>query len=373
MCNTTYSTMHPQMRGPANATRSLRKGLAAITAVGMLSCVAACGAMPTAYEIAGISQNGNARTCPVETNNDFTGTIRIAWQSIPNADLIVKDLDLLKICMPKATIQWNQFNSGGDVIQAFGSRSIDIGLAGSSPSVRAVSAPLSLPVKIVWIHDIIGTAESLVSNVKSAKTVKDLAGKNIAVPFGSTSHFSLLSALSKAGMSETSVNLINLDPDKMAGAWNRKEIDAAWVWDPVLSKLKAANGHIVTSSAETAKNGSATYDMEIASTDFIKSNPSAMKTWTAVEDYAVGLMKSKPGDSAEAIASQLGTAKKDVLAQMKGYTYPRAKAQSTLFHGELPAILKSTAKFLKTQNSLDTVNDDYGVALYSDAIDAVSK
>ena len=174
-------------------------------------------------------------------------------------------------------------------------------------------------------------------------------------------------------MSETSVNLINLDPDKMAGAWNRKEIDAAWVWDPVLSKLKTADGHIVTSSAETAKSGSATYDMEIASTDFITANPGAMKTWTAVEDYAAGLLKTKPDSSAEAIASQLGTAKKDVLTQMKGYTYPQAKAQSESFHGELPAILKSTAKFLKSQNSLDTVNDTYETALYTDAIDAVAE
>ncbi|WP_281775711.1 ABC transporter substrate-binding protein [Bifidobacterium ruminantium] len=368
-----HTTNRTTTHASAHATRLLGKSMAAIIAAGMLAGTTACGAMPTAYEIAGISPTGATATCPVDTNNDFTGTIRIAWQSIPNADLIVKDLGLLEACMPKATIQWNQFNSGGDVIQAFGSRSIDIGLAGSSPSVRAVSAPLSLPVKIVWIHDVIGEAESLVTNVESAKTIKDLAGKNIAVPFGSTSHFSLLSALSKAGMSETSVNLINLDPDKMAGAWNRKEIDAAWVWDPVLSKLEAADGHIVTSSAETAKSGSATYDMEIASTDFIKANPGAMKTWTTVENYAAVLLKTKPDSSAEAIASQLGTAKKDVLTQMKGYTYPQAKAQSESFHGELPAVLKSTAKFLKSQNSLDTVNDTYETALYTDAIDAVAK
>lgn len=356
-----------------SASRFTRRLLSGTAAALILASTAACGSMPTAYELAGVSANGEGATCPVEVNNDFTGTMRIAWQAIPNADLIVKDMGLLEACMPNATIEWNQFNSGGDVIQAFGSRSIDIGLAGSSPSVRAVSAPLKLPVQIVWIHDIIGKAESLVTNNANAKSITNLKGKNIAVPFGSTSHFSLLSALSDASMNETSVNLINLDPDKMSAAWTRGEIDAAWVWDPVLSKLKADDGHVITSSAETAKTGSATYDMEIASTDFITANPEAMQTWTAVENYAAGLLNSKKDDSAEAIASQLGTAKNDVLKQMDGYDYPQAKAQSDLFHGKLPGILKATAQFLKTQNSLDTVNSTYETALYTDAIDKTAE
>lgn len=116
-----HTTNRTTTHASAHATRLLGKSMAAIIAAGMLAGTTACGAMPTAYEIAGISPTGATATCPVDTNNDFTGTIRIAWQSIPNADLIVKDLGLLEACMPKATIQWNQFNSGGDVIQAFGS------------------------------------------------------------------------------------------------------------------------------------------------------------------------------------------------------------------------------------------------------------
>ncbi|OZG69660.1 taurine ABC transporter substrate-binding protein [Bifidobacterium eulemuris] len=353
--------------------RRIRRASAALAGGAMLTALAACGSMPTAYELAGVDPNGTADVgCPVDADNDFTGTIRIAWQAIPNADLIVKDMGLLEACLPQATIEWNQFNSGGDVVQAFGSRSIDIGLMGSSPAVRSVSAPLDLPVAIVWIHDIIGDAESLVANDDSITQVADLKGANIAVPFGSTSHFSLLSALADAGLSETDVHLINLDPDKMAAAWTRGEIDAAWVWDPVLSTLRADGGHIVTSSAQTALTGAATYDMEVASEEFITDNPDVMRIWTAVEDYAAGLISEDPDGSAEMISSQLGNDPDDVAAQLEGYTYPRAAEQSELFHGDLPGTLKDTAEFLKTQNSLDAVNDDYADALYTDAIDAVA-
>lgn len=354
---------------------TIRKVGALLVSATLLTSLAGCAKMPTADELVGDTSGAAVADCPVPSakNEDFAGTIRIAWQAIPNADLIVKDKGLLEACLPNATIQWSQFNSGGDVIQAFGSNSLDIGLAGSSPAVRAASAPLNLPVKVIWIHDIIGDAESLVAHGGDYTSIKDLAGKNIAVPFGSTSHFSLLSALRNAGMNETSVNLINLDPDKMSAAWTRGEIDAAWVWDPVLSKLKADGGAIVTSSAATAKTGSATYDMELATDSFIKANPKVMETWAAVENYAAGLISSKENDSAESISTILGNSVADVKKQFAGYTYPQAKDQSDIFHGQLPSIFKDTAEFLKTQGSLDKVSSDYSSVLYTDAIDQVAK
>jgi taurine transport system substrate-binding protein len=354
-------------------TTAITRFGAACAGVAILGGVTGCAQMPTADELVGNTSSATVAECPVDVNNDFNGTIRIAWQAIPNADLIVKDKGILEACMPNATIQWSQFNSGGDVIQAFGSNSLDIGLAGSSPAVRATSKPLDLPVKVVWIHDIIGEAESLVAQGGGISTIKDLSGKNIAVPFGSTSHFSLLSALDEAGMNETNVHLINLDPDKMSAAWKRGEIDAAWVWDPVLSTLRADGGTVVTSSAETAKAGAATYDMELASESFIEAHPDAVQTWTAVENYAAGLIASDPDDSAESISTVLGNSVDDVKAQFKGYTYPQAKDQSDIFHGELPSIFKMTAEFLKSQSSLDAVQGDYSQALYTDAIDTIAK
>ena len=345
-----------------------------VAAAAVTISVSACGSMETADQIAGKSTGGaSSSSCPVKINSNVTGTIRIAWQSIPNADLIVKDQKLLEKCMPKATIKWSQFNSGGDVVQAFGSKSLDIGLAGSSPSVKAVSAPLSLPVKVIWIHDVIGKAESLVTRDSDITTIEGLKGKTIATPFGSTSHFSLLMALQKAGMSSSDVSLINLDPDKMEGAWTKGQIDAAWVWDPVLSELKKDGGTVVTSSAVTAKEGAATYDMELASDNFISKNPSALVTWTAVENYAVGLIKSKPTQAAESIAAQLGITTSQVKSQFAGYTYPKASEQKDIFTDELPSVFKKTAEFLKDQGSLDSVNSNYANNLYATAIKAVAK
>ncbi|NHA01632.1 hypothetical protein G5V59_22805 [Nocardioides sp. W3-2-3] len=147
----------------------------------------------------GEDEQATASDCPWKADESVTGTVRIGYQKIPNGDVVVKDQKILENCLPKATIEWNNFASGGDVVQAFGAGSIDIGLAGSSPSTKALSAPLSLPVKVIWIHDVIGEAESLVVRDGVATDIKGLKGKTVATPFGSTAHYSLLQAIADAG------------------------------------------------------------------------------------------------------------------------------------------------------------------------------
>nr|WP_276313596.1 ABC transporter substrate-binding protein [Bifidobacterium callimiconis] len=349
------------------------KTLSIIAAGAAVLSLAACGGMQTADQVAGnTSASSSSGKCPTDVNNDFTGTVRVGWQAIPNADLVVKDQKLLESCLPKATIKWSQFNSGADVLQAFGAKSLDIALLGSSPSVKAVSGPLNLPVQVVWINDVIGEAESLVTQAQGVSSIKDLKGKTIAVPFGSTSHFSLLSALSEAGLTESDVKLVNLDPDKMPAAWERKEIDAAWVWDPVLSQLKEKGGTTVTSSAETARTGAPTYDLEIADSTFIKDNPGVLDTWTAVENHAVQQVKKADDTAVDSIAVQLNVKPDQVRQQLKGYTYLDAAEQAKAFD-DLPGVFSKTAEFLKNQGGLDTVASSYDSALYTDAIQKASK
>lgn len=106
--------------------------------------------------------NGEAAACPVEPDPSVRATVRIGWQAIPTGDLIVQERHLLESCLPSATIQWVQFDGGDDVVQAFGSGSIDLGISGSSAAVTAMSPPLELPVRLVWIaEDPDAAAESM--------------------------------------------------------------------------------------------------------------------------------------------------------------------------------------------------------------------
>jgi taurine transport system substrate-binding protein len=307
--------------------------------------------------------------CPWTPDTSVTTSARIAYQKIPNADLVVKDRGILEACMPKAKITWSSFASGGDVVQAYGAKSVDVGLMGSSPATIAMSKPLSLPVSVIWIHDVIGDAESLVARDPSVKKLTDLKGKVIAVPFGSTSHFSLLQALQDAGMDPSKeVKLVNLEPEKMPSAWQGKQIDAAWVWNPSLAQL-LKSGHIVLSSADTAKAGKPTYDLGTARDDFMKANPGFMKQWAKAEDWGVKLIKGKPATAAESVAVELGVSTKQAEALFKGYEYLPATQQADAAHlgGKMAKDLLNTAKFLYAQGGIASVAPP---SVYARGVDA---
>ncbi|MDI3196264.1 ABC transporter substrate-binding protein [Pseudarthrobacter sp. AL07] len=314
-------------------------------------------------------------SCPFTPDESITATARIAYQHIPNGDLIVKDQRVLEACMPNAKITWNKYDSGGDVVQAFGSNSADLGLIGSSPATKALSAPLNIDMKVVWLHDVIGDAEALVAKDTSVKSITALKGKTIAVPFSSTAHYSLLNALREAGLdSARDVKVINLSPDKMIGAWQSGEVDAAWVWDPTLTQLKA-QGTVVTGSGETAKAGFPTFDAEGATSAFVAANPGFMDVWTRSQNYAVELINKDPKAAAVSVAVELGIAPGDVEKQFNGFKYLTAKEQSgpDYFGGKLATNLHKTAEFLHGEGEIAAVGSEqaYTDGLYGASISKV--
>lgn len=311
----------------------------------------------------------DAGGCPWEPDETVETTARLAWQPSPTGDLVVKDNGILEACMPNATIEWSQFASGGDVIQAFGADSADLGLVGSSPATRAVSAPLNLDVSVVWIYEVIGEAESLVVRDKSITDVAALAGKTIAVPFGSTAHFSLLQALAGADLQAgEDVQLINLAPDAMAAAWQGDQIDAAWVWNPVLGTLEATGARIF-SSADTAEAGSPTYDLAMGTNAFIDGNAEFMAQWARAQDWAVQMILEEPDKASEAMALQMGISPAEAGDQLSGYEWLRASEQAgdDWLGGTLGENLASTAQFLLEQGSIQAVAD---TDVYAGAVNA---
>lgn len=316
------------------------------------------------------SPAGGQAECPWTPDESINTTARLAWQASPTGDLIVKDNGVLEACMPNADIKWSQFASGGDVVQAFGSNSVDLGLVGSSPAAKAVSAPLNLPVQVIWIYDVIGEAESMVAREPNMKGPADLRGKTVAVPFGSTAHYSLLSAIAGAGLqSGTDVQLINLAPDAIPAAWQSGQIDAAWVWNPVLGELEKAGGKRVFSSADTAKAGNPTFDLAIATTDFITKNPEFIEQWTKAQDWAVTMIHDDPTAASQSMAIAMGISPDEASGQLTGYEYLAASDQASQqwLGGKLGNDLAATAKFLLSQGSIDAVNPP---AAYAGAVNA---
>ena len=262
-------------------------------------------------------------------------------------------------------INWRMFGGGGDVIKAMASGDVQIGEAGSSPIVAAASQ--GQDIQLFWILDDIADAEALIArNGSNINGIKDLKGKKVATPFVSTAHYQLMAIMKVDGVDAKSVNVMNLRPPEIAAAWERGDIDAAFVWDPVLSKIKG-NGKVIATSKTIGAKGFPTFDGLIVNTKWAAEHGDFMVALVkalAKADAAYRDNKAKwTADSAEvkAVAKWTKADAKDVPPVMGLYSFPTMQEQlgPNWLGGGAAKAMTSTAAFLKEQGRIQEVKPDY--------------
>ncbi len=102
---------------------------------------------------------------------------------------------------------------------------VQIGNLGSSP--LAVAASQQVPIEVFLLASKLGNSEALVVK-KTISKPEYLIGKRIAVPFISTTHYSLLAALKHWGIKPGQVEIVNLQPPAIIAAWQRGETFRGW-------------------------------------------------------------------------------------------------------------------------------------------------
>lgn len=288
-------------------------------------------------------------------------TLRIGWQQIVEPARVAQ-ADKAYEAATGAEIEWNLFGGGADVIAALASGAIDIGYAGSSPLTAAASQ--GLPIEAIYIVGNIADAEALA--VRGIASPADLKGKKIATPFVSTAHYSLLSALKHWNIAPTEVSLLNLRPQEIAAAWERGDIDGAYIWDPVLNQIKTTGGTVLTDSAEVAQWGAPTFDAWIVRKDYAEKHPDIVTAFVKTTGAATDAYLADPAawgaDSAQAkkIADLTGAPVADVPQLLKGYAFAGLQDQlgEAYLGGATAAALKATAAYLQEQGS-STAAEDY--------------
>lgn len=281
-------------------------------------------------------------------------------------------------------INYRKFGGGGDVIRAMASGQVQIGEAGSAPIAAALSQ--GLPVQLVWILDDIGAAEVLVArNGSGVNTLADLKGKKIGVPFTSTTHFHTMVALEMAKVDPSSVKVLNLRPPEIAAAWERGDIDATFIWEPVLSRIKTNGKPLITSGEIAKQTGKATFDGVVANTDWAKAHSKFVTQFIQVlaaadADYRDNKSKWAAGSpQVKAVAEISGAKEADVPASLALYEFPSIKEQASKSwlgggkDGGAAKSLAETSAFLKSQGTIQSVLPDYSVGVNPSYVEAAAK
>lgn len=162
------------------------------------------------------------------------------------------------------------------------------------------------------------------------------------------------------GFEEGEVTLLDLQPQDALVAWERGDIDAAYLWNPVLSSMKSSGGVVITDSDELSREGFPTADLAVARNDFISSHPELVQAWVDAQSNAVNFIQENPEQAAEIVSAEFGISVSDAFEQLAQVVLLGKAEQRSFFESDgssgtasMESLLAGTALFLAEQKRIE--------------------
>jgi sulfonate transport system substrate-binding protein len=203
----------------------MRRTLAALLALSLLSLPAACGSDDAAGK---------------------PGPLRIGYQRFGGLSLVKAHGDF-----PDAT--WSLFDSGPALTEALKAGAIDLGQTGEAPPVFAAAAKTRF--KVVGVGAPSPKSEAvLVKADRGIKTFADLKGRTVALNKGSNVHWLLVKLLAANHMTLSDIKVEYLKPAEGRPAFDNNQIDAWIIWDPYFALAERPGVQVLTDATGLADN-----------------------------------------------------------------------------------------------------------------------
>jgi len=198
-------------------------------------------------------------------------TIRIGWLRGPNDITLAKSRGTLEKALAEKGIkvEWaGPFPAAAPAFEALNAGSIDITAGSSTSAIAALSA--KIPLVIFAYQKMSPGAEGIVVKKDSGiGSIKDLAGKKVAVNRGGTGEYLLMQGLQTNGVDPKSVERVYLSPSDSGPSFTQGHVDAWATWDPFLTIAETAYEGKVVADGAAIKSDNAV--VLVASKEFAKS------------------------------------------------------------------------------------------------------
>ena len=262
----------------------------------------------------------------------------------------------------KVEVDFLTVSAGAQIISAMAGGSMDLCNLGSSPMV--VGFGRGLDISMVYVQKIITDSECLaVRKDAGINDVKDLKGKTVGLPFNTSVHFAFLAGLKRAGVPATDVKLLNLKPDSIVASWDRKDIDATYIWYPVLGDVVEKNGKIILKTGDLADQGTLVFDAIVVRNEFKKAHPDLVLAYLKEYDKLCTLYREKPQEVVQTLSPYLNLAPEKTKAYVDSfYTLTPKEMATEKWMGQPGAkdtgvlkTLRDQAEFLKQAEQMRAV------------------
>jgi len=252
--------------------------------------------------------------------------------------------------------------TGAQVIAAIAGNSLDICNVGSSPMV--VGFAQGIKMSMVYVEKYITDSECLaVRKDAGINSLKDLKGKKIGLPFNTSVHFAMLAGLKTVGLGAPDVTLINVKPDAILATWQRKDIDGAYIWHPVLGDLLADNGKLLLKTGDLAASGTLVFDGIVVRNEFKEKHPDLVLAYLKEYDRLCTIYEKQPQEVVKVLSPYLQMTPEKTMDYINTFHSIPPKELATNKWMGLPGAkdtgvmrtLQSQAEFLKSADQLTTI------------------
>ncbi|MGJ4932318.1 aliphatic sulfonate ABC transporter substrate-binding protein [Bradyrhizobium sp. HKCCYLS2038] len=237
---------------------------------------------------------------------DAAETLRIGYQKSSTLIALLKaNGELEKALAPlDIKISWHEFSSGLPLLEAINIGSIDVG-ADVADTVPVFAQAAGAKLAYVAEEAASPSAQAiLVATASPTKSLADLKGKKIAVTKGAGSHYLLLSALAKAGLTFKDITPAYLPPADGRTAFVSNNVDAWVAWDPFLtSTIRQSGARVLTDGRDGLANYKRYY---LASADYAAKHGDALNVIYGKLVDTGKWVKTNPAAAASQLAALWG-------------------------------------------------------------------
>jgi taurine transport system substrate-binding protein len=267
-----------------------------------------------------------------------------------------------KVFGPNVKTDFVTVGAGSQVIAAIAGNSMDICNVGSSPMV--VGFAQGIKMSMVYVEKYITDSECLaVRKDAGINSLKDLKGKKIGMPFNTSVHFAMLAGLKTVGLNASDVTLINVKADSILATWQRKDIDGAYIWHPVLGDLLADNGKLLLKTGDLAATGTLVFDGIVARNEFKEKHPDLVLAYLKEYDKLATMYEKQPQEVVKVLAPYLAMTPEKTMDYINTFHPVPVKEMASEKWMGLPGAkdtgvlrtLQSQAEFLKSADQLSTI------------------
>lgn len=229
------------------------------------------------------------------------------------------------------------FDTDFDARRALADDRADFTLGTMIDTLRGCDVGVDLQIPAVT--DFSSGADGIVASAGIAR-VEDLAGKRVGVEIGTLTHFVLLRALERVGLTEDQVLVSNMGMDDAMMAMDAGKIDAAAFWEPYLGKAASAPGRrTIFTSREIPGE---IVDVIAVQSHFAAERPELVGLLLLGWERGLRFLRESPAEASPLAARYLGMSVPELANALSGITLVGGEESRKMFDpASTPSVWKA--------------------------------